>query len=263
MTLRKFTTKKGILILLTIFSISIFNFSHAQTKEEINDVLNYLNNPSAIKTQVEPAQETFAPTQKSSATSISGGTDINGEYTIYVGSQQSQNQNTQSTISGGLYNYQNSSIFWKDYVSSSQQLVQTVQEQTEAVKVNTQNAAQKKAEDEARKKEAVNKPKTYQPLAGINGITKDSEQTGLKEILNFIFTWGIRVAVLLALIMIIFGGVEYMTSDAVFNKEDGIHKINAAIIGLILTLSAWLILYTINPRIVEEPNSALFGPKTK
>ncbi len=149
-----------------------------------------------------------------------------------------------------------SSMSFPQYVESRLGILKTEDYQ----KVIDSEAALNKADTQST---TNNQPKTYQPLAGIKGATKDSEQTGLKEILNFIFTWGIRVAVLLAIIMIIFGGVEYMTSDAVFNKEDGIHKINAAIIGLILTLSAWLILYTINPRIVEEPNSALFGPKTK
>lgn len=147
---------------------------------------------------------------------------------------------------------------------AQQEIILQNKEVLSEVRAQAQRAEAQKLENSQSQKTETNKRSgVYQPLAGIEGVTKDGEQTGLKNILNFIFTWGIRVAVLLAVIMIIFGGVEYMTSDAVFNKEDGIHKINAAIIGLILTLSAWLILYTINPRIVEEPNSPIFGPTTK
>lgn len=106
---------------------------------------------------------------------------------------------------------------------------------------------------------SLTQQKGYKALAGIDGLTKDSEQSNILSILDFIFVWGIRVAVLLAVFMIIFGGIQYMTSDAVFNKEEGIHKINAAIIGLMLALSAFLILETINPRIVEEPDSELLN----
>jgi len=98
---------------------------------------------------------------------------------------------------------------------------------------------------------------SYTPLAGIRNLTQDGSNTNMLETLQFIFKWGIAIAVLLAVLMTIFGGIQYMTSDAIFNKEEGKHKIQSAIMGLLLALSAWIILYTINPRILEKPQSQL------
>lgn len=100
--------------------------------------------------------------------------------------------------------------------------------------------------------------KTYVPLSAIPGLT-DSENSTLtmKPFLQLLFKWGIAIAVLLSIVMITFGGFQYMTTDAAYDKSEGKAKINAAIIGLLLALSAWLILQTVDPRILQEPQSAI------
>jgi hypothetical protein len=67
--------------------------------------------------------------------------------------------------------------------------------------------------------------------------------------LNTLFTWGISFAGIIAVIVIIFGGIQYMTTDAVSGKSEGKEKIKRAFTGLIIVLSSILVLNTINPRI--------------
>ncbi len=55
----------------------------------------------------------------------------------------------------------------------------------------------------------------------------------------------IGIAGVLAVIMIIVGGVKYMTTDAMGAKSDAKKTIQNAIFGLLLALGAWIILYSI------------------
>jgi len=66
-----------------------------------------------------------------------------------------------------------------------------------------------------------------------------------------IFNTMLAIAVTLAVIMIMYGGIKYMTTDAWTAKEEGKDIIKNAIWGLILALVSWLILYTINPDILS------------
>lgn len=92
----------------------------------------------------------------------------------------------------------------------------------------------------------------YQPLAPIqSGGTNLVDGTNLNSYLGGIFNLGIVVAAILAVIMIVVAGLEYMTSEAFTNKEAAKNKIKYAIIGLILALGSFLILSTINPDIVS------------
>ena len=65
----------------------------------------------------------------------------------------------------------------------------------------------------------------------------------------------IGLAGLLAVIMIVVGGVQYMTTDAFAGKSDARTTITKALLGLILALGSYLILKTINPNLLQlEPN---------
>ncbi|MEI7809986.1 MAG: pilin [bacterium] len=59
------------------------------------------------------------------------------------------------------------------------------------------------------------------------------------------------ISAVLAMIMIIKGGFEYMGSSLPSGKESGKGTIMEAILGLIIALSAYLILYTINPDLLN------------
>jgi amino acid permease len=78
-----------------------------------------------------------------------------------------------------------------------------------------------------------------------------SQSTSLGAFLGQIFNWGIAIAVVLTIVMIIMGGIQYMTTDSFTGKESGREKINDALIGLGIALISWLLLYTINPNLVN------------
>ncbi len=120
----------------------------------------------------------------------------------------------------------------------------------------TQNTTAPKP-DATQKTTAPSPNKSYTSLTDIPGLTQDGTNANMVDTLRFIFRWGIAIAVLLAILMTIIGGIQYMTTDAMFAKEEGKQKIQSAVMGLLLALSAWIILYTINPRILEKPESEL------
>lgn len=75
--------------------------------------------------------------------------------------------------------------------------------------------------------------------------------TNASRYIQGVFTLIIALAGVLAVVMIIIGGVKYLSSEAFTDKSDAKSTITNAIIGLLLAISSWLILYTINPKLVE------------
>ena len=86
-----------------------------------------------------------------------------------------------------------------------------------------------------------------------------ASQTSLVQFLGMVFDFGIAAAVVLALIMIIWGGIEYMTTDSWMGKDEGKTKITDALLGLGLALVSYLILYTINPALVTFTGNKFLG----
>jgi hypothetical protein len=68
---------------------------------------------------------------------------------------------------------------------------------------------------------------------------------------NGIVKLTIGSAGVLAVIVIIIGGLQYMTTDAISGKQEGKEKIWRALLGLIMAMASWLILNTINPDLLE------------
>lgn len=68
--------------------------------------------------------------------------------------------------------------------------------------------------------------------------------------LNTMIRIFIGISAVLAVVMIVIGGIEYMTSELVSSKESGKSKITNAVLGLILALGAYALLYTINPNLL-------------
>lgn len=75
--------------------------------------------------------------------------------------------------------------------------------------------------------------------------------TNLSTYLSGLFRLGIGLAVTLAIVMIVYGGIQYMVSDVPGIKVNAKETIKNAILGLLLVLASWLILYTINPELVR------------
>jgi hypothetical protein len=84
-----------------------------------------------------------------------------------------------------------------------------------------------------------------------------TQANNLGGYLNLIIKIFIGLCGVLAVIMIVMGGIEYMTSELVSSKEAGKERITNAIFGLLLALAAWTLLYTINPNILNTDLSSL------
>ncbi len=93
----------------------------------------------------------------------------------------------------------------------------------------------------------------FVPLAGIPGLTQGTvaNSSGLSNFLNNLYKYLIGVAAILAVIMIIWGGLEISTKDSVSKQSDGKKRITQALLGLVLVLSPVLVFSIINPSILN------------
>lgn len=89
---------------------------------------------------------------------------------------------------------------------------------------------------------------TYKPLIQGGGLETDS----LGALINSLYLLSISLAALLATIKLIIAGAKYMLSDVVTTQSDAKNEIQASLLGLLLVISAVLILTIINPAIVSN-----------
>lgn len=99
------------------------------------------------------------------------------------------------------------------------------------------------------------------PFEGLNG----GPTPDLGQYLAAIFRMAIVVIAVLAVIMIVFHGIAYATTDVIGGKTDHRKGVWNAILGLVLALGSWLLLNTINPRLASQlrigiPDVHLDGP---
>ena len=76
-----------------------------------------------------------------------------------------------------------------------------------------------------------------------------------KNYVQYMFNLVIALAAVAAVFMIVWGGFQYMTSESINKKGDGLKTVQNAVYGLLLVLSSFLILRTIDPRLVEIPTT--------
>ncbi len=90
------------------------------------------------------------------------------------------------------------------------------------------------------------------PSSG-NGLTGVEERAGLfGRYAKNAFNVSIGAAGILAVLMMVVAGLQYTLSYASESqKTDARDRINAAITGLLIVISAYLVLYTINPDLVR------------
>ena len=86
-----------------------------------------------------------------------------------------------------------------------------------------------------------------------NNCTAGSSVTSIniQTYIVYIFKLMIALAVFAAVVMCIIGGFQYMLSESVLKKQDAKDTIKNAVLGLTGALLSWLILYTINPNLVN------------
>jgi len=96
-------------------------------------------------------------------------------------------------------------------------------------------------------------PINYTPLAPLPGFTSIdvTDVSSLSIYLNTMIALFIGISAVLAVIMIVLGGIQYATSELISSKEAGKERIRNALFGLLLALGSWLILNTINPDLLN------------
>lgn len=109
-------------------------------------------------------------------------------------------------------------------------------------------------------------PNCYEFLAPIPGIEKNDSGivnedgrvaiTNIKDYklgnyINTLFQLAVSLLAIISVIMIVVAGVQYMTVESIYGKSDAKQRIIGAVSGLILALGIYLILWTINPKLLE------------
>ncbi len=90
-----------------------------------------------------------------------------------------------------------------------------------------------------------------EPLQELPGVLTPSQGADFFTYISGIVNLLIAIAAILSVIFIAIGGVKYVTTDSISGKESGKETITNALLGLLLALASWLILYTINPQLLE------------
>ncbi len=92
----------------------------------------------------------------------------------------------------------------------------------------------------------------YSPLVDLSNAGQGNQVQTFEQYINFLYGMSIAVAALLAVIKIVIAGAKYMLDDVITGKEQAKQDIQGAILGLLIILSAVIILELINPQLVEK-----------
>ena len=106
----------------------------------------------------------------------------------------------------------------------------------------------------------VNAQTTYEllaPLPKIDKIFNPEETNALGKYLNLMIKIFIGLCAVLSVVMIVVGGLEYMTSELAHTKEAGKERIWQAVLGLLIALGAYALLNTINPDLLDTKLESL------
>lgn len=96
-----------------------------------------------------------------------------------------------------------------------------------------------------------NNPFIPDPNNPSNTIPNPNCATDISGFVPAVFTLLIALAGGLAVIMIVIGGFQYLSTDAVSGKSEGKERIQNAILGLLLAIASYMILNTLNPQILD------------
>ncbi|MDP3725713.1 MAG: hypothetical protein Q8R36_00775, partial [bacterium] len=90
---------------------------------------------------------------------------------------------------------------------------------------------------------------TYAPLSPLPGSGSTISGAGTVKYLQDIIFLAIGIAIVLAVLMLVIGGVQYMASDAFTSKDDAKDRMTMALFGLLIAFGAYLLLDAINPQL--------------
>lgn len=92
----------------------------------------------------------------------------------------------------------------------------------------------------------------YKLLSPIGSITSVNTTTDFNNYLQTIINICIAVTATLSVIMLIIGGLQYVFSSvSETTKKDAKERITNAILGILIVLSGYLILSTIDPKLLK------------
>jgi hypothetical protein len=104
---------------------------------------------------------------------------------------------------------------------------------------------------------------TYTLLQPLPELTPGNSKIDLmktinfEDYLNYAVTFAISIAAVGAVVMIIWGGFEYMLSAIPTIKTNGLDKVKDALFGLLFVLCSYLILKTVDPNLITIPTDFL------
>src|SRR3989344_3814898 len=92
----------------------------------------------------------------------------------------------------------------------------------------------------------------YTPLVSLPGATQEGVSTNMSAYLSGVIKLLIALGGAISILMAIIGGTQYVAAGiAPSAKEDAKNRITNAFIGLALILASYLILNSINPKLVQ------------
>lgn len=92
---------------------------------------------------------------------------------------------------------------------------------------------------------------SFSTLSDLPGLQAGSQAPTLGAFVNVIFKMAIGLGSVIAVLMIVIGGFQYLSTDMFQTKGAAKERITNALLGLGLLLTSFLILQTINPELVK------------
>jgi len=89
------------------------------------------------------------------------------------------------------------------------------------------------------------------------------QPVNLTQYIKYLYMFGLSMVGIAALLALVIGGFMYMGTETVVQKDQAKKIINGALSGLVLGLAAYLILYTINPDLINFKITAPPVPATQ
>ncbi|HNU95738.1 MAG TPA: L,D-transpeptidase family protein [Candidatus Paceibacterota bacterium] len=95
--------------------------------------------------------------------------------------------------------------------------------------------------------------KLLAPIGDFDFVSYDSKSDNfVGNYLSIIFKLAIGIISALAVIMLIVAGIQYMGEDSIFGKTKAKNQMTNAILGLLIALGSYAILYTISPDLIGD-----------
>ncbi len=101
----------------------------------------------------------------------------------------------------------------------------------------------------------------YKLLAPI-GKTTEIKTNDIGKYFDILFNMAIGIAGVLAVVMIVIGGIQWMGSESIFGKTEGKERVTSAILGLLIILGSYALLNTINPNLLGKKGLDVVQTKT-